>query len=372
MKSKTCLSCGGSMKRNGKTSAGSQRWRCVSCGASSTHSNDTRARDLAAFLDWLLSKDVQVDMSGQGRNFRRRTSGFWEIWPMPEVVDEVHRVIFVDGIYLAKDVVILIACSEDHVLSWYLARSETTRSWEALLSRIAPPDMVVTDGGSGFASAVKKVWPQTKVQRCLFHAYCQVRRYTTQNPRLLPGQELLRLSRELLHIENLRQAEWWVERFMQWCDFWADFLSERSLVDGRMVYTHERIRKARRSLVTLVNKGTLFTYLDPQFGTEEPMPRTNNRIEGGVNAQLRAVLRNHRGMNLMRRIKAVYWWCYLHTECPKSCAEILRSMPTDADIDLLYETYGTNPKETDGPVEWGDGVVWEELHHKTPYPYAID
>jgi hypothetical protein len=29
---------------------------------------------------------------------------------------------------------------------------QTTRAWQALLSRIAPPDMVVTDGGSGFAS----------------------------------------------------------------------------------------------------------------------------------------------------------------------------------------------------------------------------
>jgi hypothetical protein len=102
------------------------------------------------------------------------------------------------------------------------------------------------------------------------------------------------------------------------------------------------------------------------------MPATNNRIEGEVNAQLRSVLRSHRGMSLLRRIKAVYWWCYMHTECPKTPSEMLGSMPTDDDIDLLYETYATNPKESDGPPEWGDGLVWEELHHKTRYPFALD
>ena len=44
-----------------------------------------------------------------GRAFRRRKAEFREVWPMPECVDEVHRVVFVDGIYLARDLVVLIA-----------------------------------------------------------------------------------------------------------------------------------------------------------------------------------------------------------------------------------------------------------------------
>ena len=45
---------------------------------------------------------------------------------------------------------------------------------------------------------------------------------------------------------------------MQWCDFWADFLEEKSLADGRLVYTHERLRKARRGIAALVRAGTMF------------------------------------------------------------------------------------------------------------------
>ena len=54
MNNSTCPSCGAKMKRNGKTKAGTQRWRCTSCGASSVHGNNTDARELKAFLGWLL------------------------------------------------------------------------------------------------------------------------------------------------------------------------------------------------------------------------------------------------------------------------------------------------------------------------------
>ena len=45
-----CPSCGGPMKRNGRAPSGARRWRCRSCGASATHSNDVAARELAAFV----------------------------------------------------------------------------------------------------------------------------------------------------------------------------------------------------------------------------------------------------------------------------------------------------------------------------------
>ena len=150
-----------------------------------------------------------------GRAFRRRTAEFWEVWPMPECVDEVHRVVFVDGIYLARDLVVLIARSEGHVLSWHMARAETKAAWSALLSKIAPPEMVVTYGGSGFAGAVAEVWPQTMVQRCLWHAFSQVNRHTTSRPRLRAGIELRGLAVDLIHIETLREAKQRRDRFME-------------------------------------------------------------------------------------------------------------------------------------------------------------
>ena len=330
MKSPLCSTCGARMKKNGKTKDGTQRFRCKVCGSSFTHRINSDAKALKEFVEWLLSRERQIDMPGSGRTFRRHTSKFWAFWPLPDVVDEIHRVIYVDGLYLSRNVVILIAASDDYVLSWYLARSENSHAWEALLSRC-----------------------------------------TTTRPKLLAGKEIYQLSKELLHIKTLKQAQWWTEQYLQWCEFWIEFLSEYTYVDGRKEYTHERLRQARRALTGLINKNLLFAYLDPQLNTEEPMPSTNNRIEN-INGRIRCVLRDHRGLSLLRRIKAVYWWCYMHTECPLSYAQILKTMPTDEDIDLLYETYKNTPSSGREPVEWGEGVVWNELHHKTEYPFAID
>ena len=58
-------------------------------------------------------------------------------------------------------------------------------------------------------------------------------------------------------------------------------------------------------------------------------------------------------MSLVRRVKAVFWWCYLHTESPRPARDILSSMPTDDDIDFLYRTYSSSPKREDGGPEWG-------------------
>lgn len=49
-----------------------------------------------------------------------------------------------------------------------------------------------------------------------------------------------------------------------WSERWDGFLSEADVGEGgRARLVHERLVKARRSLVSLVNAGTLFTYLAP-------------------------------------------------------------------------------------------------------------
>ena len=214
MKAVKCPYCGGPTKRNGRTSSGAQRWRCAARGASTTVRYDDTAARFDEFLSWLLSKGTQLEMPGAGRTFRRRTAEFWEVWPMPVPDGEFHRVLFVDGIWLAERLVVLICCSEDRVVSWYMAQSENSRAWSALMDPIPAPDVVVTDGGSGFAKAVRATWPRTKVQRCVFHAFCQVKRCTTTRPKLQAGRELYGTALDLMHIETLHQAELWRERYL--------------------------------------------------------------------------------------------------------------------------------------------------------------
>jgi hypothetical protein len=139
---------------------------------------------------------------------------------------------------------------------------------------------------------------------------------------------------------------------------------------GRWTYIqaqHGQVLGGLASAASGGRKDTLFTYLKPELTAEESLPSTNNKIEGGVNAPLRQMLRDHRGMNLLRRIKAVFWWCYMHTKRPLPPAELLRVMPKDEDITSHYRRLSEQQQLCDAIPKWGDAIVWSELHHSAPF-----
>ena len=367
-----CFNCGNICVKNGKTKAGTQRWLCKECSDSFTNPIDNSTKQFVQFQHWLFSKAVQKEMSGAGKSFRRKISKFWEIWPMPPKIESPMKVVYVDGIYLGRKACILICCNKRYVLGWYLCRYENSRVWEALMQRIAAPAMVVSDGGHGFRKALKRVWPKAKLQRCTFHAFLQVKRYTTGRPKTIAGIEMYMIAKDLLMIKDLGQAANWVTRLINWRIKHKTFLSEMTRDEkGKIRPMHERLLKAERSLARLVRQNTLFTYLDESLSYGEELPSTNNRIEGGINAQLRTMLRNHRGMSIERRIKAVFWWCYFHTPKPLSASEILKVMPTDRSISKLYKAMNERSQLEDSISTWGDAIVWHELHKSNSYPIYL-
>lgn len=139
MSNPKCGICKSKMVKNGTTSAGRQRWRCLSCGSSSVKRNDTRSRWLKVFVGWLLGKASQSELGMAARTFRDKTTAFWDLWPIIPICDEIHHVVYMDGIWLTRKCIILIACTEDHVIGCHLAQSENSKDWACLMARIAAP-----------------------------------------------------------------------------------------------------------------------------------------------------------------------------------------------------------------------------------------
>lgn len=367
MNNPKCALCGGDMRRNGVTSSGKRRWRCMACGASSIRRIDSSAKNLNFFLRWLFSKDSINDMDISRSTFWRKTHKIWTIWPIAPYTAEIFDIVFLDGIWLKRDAVILIAAIRGHIVAWHLAQSECSKSWAALMMRMPAPTMAVSDGSSGFAKAAKMIWPSTKIQRCTFHAANQVKRCTTLHPKLECGQELLEIANRLKDIKDPESAANWLARYSAWCTKWEHFLREFTFKDGKKQYVHERLRKARRGLNKLIQDKALFTFIEMQETYGGVWDSTNNVIES-VNASLREMLRLHRGLPLLHRIKAIFWWCYMHTENPLSTSEILKVMPTDDEVDGIFALASKHNMREDGsPEEYGSGIVWEEFHMPTEY-----
>lgn len=200
---------------------------------------------------------------------------------------EAHRVVFVDGIWLGRDVVMFVACTKDHVVGWHSARSE--RAAERLAS------------------------------------------------------------------------------FSSWRTRRDGFLEEKTVVDGRPRYKHERLRRARRGLEKLARAGTPFACLDGSLLEGGPVPATNNRMEGGANRQPRIMLGEHKGPDVDRRIEAVFWRCCLHTECPLPASGILRKTPMDETTASLHRQ-ASDAHGRDGLIEqWGTAIQWNDLHMDGTY-----
>ena len=296
-----CLLCKTKLVKNGKTAAGTQRWKCPDCGASSSRKrfDVTRKAQLERFLTWLLGKHSQAETDGlTGRSFRDQTAWCWRIRPTLPPVTLPPRTVIIDGTYLA-DYGLLIATDEHQIpLAWQWCASESTASWGALLAQIPAPLVVVCDGGSGVQAALRTHWPDTLTQRCVFHIWMNLRTHLTLRPRTPAGQSLLGLGRRLLRVDTTTEATRWLQLVNDWWNEYGHLTTERTYAKHRFKnglwdsptgkhwwYTHERLRRAYRLLADLIRKEHLFTYLVTDC------PKTTSRLEGGINHPIKNVLR---------------------------------------------------------------------------------
>jgi hypothetical protein len=227
--------------------------------------------------------------------------------------------------------VCLIARTPEFVIGWEWVGWESSHNWSKLLNQFPGPTVVVCDGQKGILLAIARCWPKTRIQRCIFHVWQNIRVKLTLHPLTEAGRELLQLTRDLWKVQNPEQAVGWQQELEAWHEHHSDFIRERTNKDTsepgkrRWWYTHGRLRSAYHQLAKLLRDNQLFTHLDPEVlvKTTHPIPRTTNYVEGGINSQPRTKLKLHRGMNEEHQRRLVEWYLYSRTEVPKPTRKFL-------------------------------------------------
>ena len=319
-----CPACQQSMQKRGKTASGTQRWLCIKCSKSHSlgHEKQKQGRLLDRFVTWLLGKQSRVELKGSDRTWRAQTSWCWDIIPKPEITGEVYEIILIDGIRVGS-MVCLIARAPQAVINWHWVVYESSRNWEELLIKISPPTVILCDGQKGILLAIARCWPETRIQRCIFHVWQNIRTKLTLHPQTEAGAELLRLAKDLLRgIKTKELADQWIEQLKAWEQSYSDLIKARTYAinpnpsQRKWWYTHRGLRSAYRQLDKLLKDNQLFTYLEPDL-TTELIPRTTNYVEGGINSQLRTKLKLHRGLNQTHQQRLVEWYLYTRTNDQK-------------------------------------------------------
>ena len=368
---RSCPSCKGRrVKKNGVTSAGTPRYRCLDCGACHTkrRPQGRAGNTYEAFVSYLLGKHAQSELDrGSDRSVRRNFTWCWNpVVPTPPVTGEVFDQVFIDGTYLAGGWVVLIACTTTHVLNWQVCARETKAAYQALLTPIAPPLMVVTDGSKGAERAINSLWPTTKIQRCLVHVHRNNITDLTRKPKTIPGQVLLHLSRQLTRITTTEQAANWLASLAAFYNQYDQYLKQRTFAKDlpqalrhpgrKWWYTHERDRRVYFRLQRLARKDQLFTWLT----SPTPAHNTTNVVESH-NAAIKQILRNHRGWKPNQQVQAATHYLNTQTERPLTPRQILNHWKQAGQPDLQLIPPATRhvsapPKNRNEQAPWEDGL----------------
>jgi hypothetical protein len=270
-----------------------------------------------SFVSWLLGKAAQDELGMSSRTFRDQTSWCWEV-PVPSVLTgEIHHVVIVDGVKVGNKIC-LIARTSTFVIAWVWVPYESSVYWAKLFRLLPPPRYVVCDGQKGLLKALAICWPNTVVQRCRFHVWLNVKTKLTLHPESIASQELLGLARDLLQVRTKRQARCWKYRLKKWRRNHRDFVNERTLKHDpkpgkrNWRYTHERLRSAYRQLAK-----TSDDLLRSSYRPSLELPSTTNHVEGGINSQIRTLVKQHRGMTNEHQKVLVDWYLYTRTEGQK-------------------------------------------------------
>lgn len=357
--------CGAKLIKNGKTAAGSQRWKCANCKATTVKERPdvTQKYQLEKFLKWLLGKQSQKEISGtqSGRSFRRVTAWCWALEPVINVTGEVHDEVQLDGFNLRSGWCLLVASVKGRPVAWQWAGSESFTAWGALLEQIPEPIVVVCDGGAGIHAALKHYWPNARVQRCLVHVQRNIRKHVTMKSKTEAGRGLWGLAKRLTRVKTVEESINWLQLLAAWEASFLHLTKERSYAKNTPErpswakpgqvwwYTHQRLRSGHQTLSKLVRDRHLFTFLEPGLAGLN-ISSTTNIIEGGINSGLRAMLHLHRGLPERHQKRACEWFLYMKSETP-DLIKILqeydpekqapRSRPQFTEPDPGPEIYGT-------------------------------
>lgn len=157
--------------------------------------------------------------------------------------------------------------------------------FKSLKERGLKPLFVTMDGHRHVMRAVKEIWPQTKIQRCLFHIKREGMRWLRTYPKTVAGQELRGLLAQVCSISSIKERDDFINSYNRWKLKHRRFV--RSLPGTDVAF------KDLKKTMALIDHALpdMFHYLN-----EPNVPATTNTLEGYF-SRLKGHYRKHRGLS---------------------------------------------------------------------------
>jgi len=289
MNKKKCELCGSSHTVKNGVRKGVQLYKCQDCGYQFRAGRLVDEDEL-----WRVYQQEKQTIKELSSRFgmsvatvKRRLHDIRREWVQPPLSGEgfVH----LDVTYWGRSFGVLLALDSQTGKPLYMAfvKSETVKDYEDAVSSIKERGYCIRGMVIDGKQSLFKTFSEYPIQMCQFHMKQIVRRYLTLNPKMLASRELKELVGRLHRSD---EADF-KKDYQDWKVKWKDTIDHKSLhKDGKMHYTHQRLRAAMNSLNFYLPY--LFTC---QREDCKGMPNTNNKIEGTF-TDLKKNLNNHSGL----------------------------------------------------------------------------
>ena len=296
----------------GKTKDGKRRWRCKNCQRSFVWKKE-KSGHKKWMLDWISGMTVE-QISAKYREsvstVKREINGLLIDPPPIKISPNEDAHLLVDGTYFKRENCLTVYFDHDlkHFQLCRYSRSENKDEIEKdfrTLKRGGVDILSVTaDGKNAVKSALKKVFPNAKFQRCLVHIQRYAETYITQRPKTVAGIELKELAGAINQIDDELSRMTFVGRFDDWKRRHHNFLKERTTKeDGHgWWYTHRNLRRVIYHIDHALPD--MFNYLD-----NKKIPKDTNGLEGRF-TDLKHKFRTHKGLKKTKRENYLKWYIF--------------------------------------------------------------
>ena len=294
MNKRKCEACGSSHTVKNGVRKGVQLYKCQDCGYQFRAGTEVSEQDLwnAYQQEKQTVKELSVRYGMSVATIKRRLHDIKREWMQPPLSGEGY--VHLDTTYWGRGFGVLLALDSQTGTPLYMAfvKSATGTDYADAVSSLRESGRTTRGLSMDGRQTLFKTFSAYPIQMCQFHMKQIIRRYLTLNPKMLASRELKDLTARLHRID---EADF-KKDYQAWREKWKDTINHKSLhKDGKMHYTHRRLRAAMNSLDFYLPY--LFTF---QHEDCQGMPNTNNKIEGTF-TDLKKNLNNHSGLTRENR-----------------------------------------------------------------------
>lgn len=114
---------------------------------------------------------------------------------------------------------------------------------------------VTSDGHASILKAVKRVYPNAIIQRCVVHVKRQASSWLGQYPKLEVSKTAVAYHQANYGLDTMEDVNDWLIEFNKWYGQHSVFINEQSMSEetGRMWYTHKNLHAACSHVINAIH-----------------------------------------------------------------------------------------------------------------------